>query len=308
MINALTRIAAAAGVGLMLVPVAGLINGRMTGRTTGADAGATFLPTWRARAPFASTAPAGGTSQSALLDIAQHARPVASDHQTDSASCLHLRRWTRTPGLQVIETTSIVLVNPDGSGLLWQQSPSDPDATPTVTRYAAGGLYGPIGEPIPADVVRLADAVTAATPPGSGSTAVVAVLLDLVSVRTLDRTHRAAVIRILAMLPGVEMHGQSPRHNSGILEFQFSDASGHPINVDIDPDTAEVLGYQLGGHATLQSSTTTLIQRRTRCACPPQASCTAALLRTGVPPSAGCVVPPGGPSVRPADTVQGPRP
>ncbi|GAB3852441.1 hypothetical protein ACFPIJ_58000 [Dactylosporangium cerinum] len=306
MTTALTRIAVAASVGLMLVPVAGLT----TGRTTAADAGSTLVPTWRGRAPFASTAPAGGTPQGALLDIAQHAQPAASDRHAGSASCLHLRRWTRTPGLRVIETTSILLVNPDGSGLLWQQRTSDPDALPTVTQYAAGDLSGPIGEPIPADAVRLADAVTAATPPGSGSAPVVAVLLDLVSVRTLDRVHRAAVIRVLAMLPGVELLGQSPRHDSGVLEFQFSDASGNPINVDIDPDTAEILGYQLGGHTNLQSSTTTLIQRRTRCACPPapQAGFMSAVLRTGVPPSAGCVVPPGGPYFHPADTVQGPRP
>ncbi|GAB3848722.1 hypothetical protein ACFPIJ_55875 [Dactylosporangium cerinum] len=301
MTNTLTRLAAAAGVGLMLVAVAGVTADQTTG------AGSPPLPAGRGTTPSALTAPAGGTPQGGLLEIAQHAQPAASDHQAGAASCIRLVRWDRTPGRRVIETTSSRQVNPDGSGLLWQQRGSDPDAVPTVTQYAAGSLYGPVGESIPADPVRLADVVAAVAPAGSGPTAVVAVLLDLASVRTLDLAQRAAVVRVLAMLPGVTFPGQSPRHDSGVFEFEFSDGGGDPISVDIDPDTAEILGYQVGGRTALQSSTTTLIRRRARCACPspPGTLFLAAALRTDLPPLAGCTVRPGVVLFHPADLSQG---
>lgn len=250
---------------------------------------------------FVTAPPAVASAQSLLLAIAQRARPNASDQQPGTGSCLHLTRRDRNPGRRSIETTSIRQINADGSGLLWQQRTSHGDPVPPLTLYGPGELRSPISEPIPTDPARLADAVTAVTPPGSGSTAVVAVLLDLISVRILGLAQRAAAVRLLAMLPGVELVGW--------YEFRFSDGSSDPIDVYLDPDTAEILGYRLGGFTDLQPSTTTRILRRTRCECPPPPRTTfvGAALRTNLPRSASCTIPPGGPAFYPADTSQGPR-
>ncbi|MEV0569278.1 hypothetical protein [Dactylosporangium sp. NPDC050588] len=245
-----------------------------------------------------------------LISIAQHAQPTASDQQTGTSSCLHLIRWDRYPGRPVIETESIRHVNPDGSGVLYQQTNAPQPTAATTTRFAAGELHSPIDEPIPTDPVRLNDAVTTATPPGSGSTAVVAVLLDLTSIRTLNLAERVAVIRVLAMLPGVELIAWVPGRGTGVgLQLRFSDGRGDPIDVITDQDTGEILGYRLEGPAALQSSTTTLILRRNRCDCPPPSRVmfVSAVRRSGFPPSAGCGIPSGVPTFRPAGAYEGAR-
>ncbi|MEV6925565.1 hypothetical protein AB0M46_13845 [Dactylosporangium sp. NPDC051485] len=254
--------------------------------------------------------PAGTTPQGMLLDIAQNAQSTASDRQPGTASCLHLTRWDHSPGDQVIETDSIRHVNPDGSGLLLQQTTSFQPTPPAVTLFAAGELRSPLGEPIPTDAVRLSNAITAVTPPGSGSTAVVAVLLDLTSIRTLDLAERVTVVRVLAMQPSVTYLGRIPGRDGGTGHaFRFDDSSSDPIDVYLDPHTGDILGYRLGGRTALQPSTTTLILRRTRCDCPPlpRIRFVGAVLLINIPPSANCATPPGVPTFYPADTQRGTR-
>ena len=259
---------------------------------------------------FVPVPPAGTTPQGMLVNIAQNARSTASDQQSGTSSCLHLMRWDRSTGVEVIETNSIRQVNLDGSGLFFQQTNLFRQSSPTVALFAAGELRSPIGEPIPTDPARLSDAVTAVIPPGGGSTAVVAALLDLTGVRTLDLAERIAVVRVLAMLPSVTFLGRMPDRYGGTgYEFRFDDGNSDPIDVYLDPDTGEILGYRLGGHAAQQSSTTTLILRRTRCDCPQLLRITfvGAVLRINLPPSVRCATLPGVPTFYPADTQQGTR-
>ncbi|MET7423686.1 hypothetical protein [Dactylosporangium sp. NPDC005555] len=232
-------------------------------------------------------APAGVTPQGLLVDIAQHARSAAAEGQPGAAGCLHVVRWDRTPGRPAVRTTSIRWIDPDGSGLLLEQSGSYRHPAPASALLTAGGPRRPGTDPIPADPRRLAEAVTAIASPGGGSTAVVAVLLDLTGVRALGLAQRAAVVRVLAMLPGVTVLGQlRGRGGAVVYEFRFSDgSSADPIDVYLDPVTAEIRGYRLGSLTPQRSSTTTLIMRSVHCVGPPPLEITfgAARLRPGRP-------------------------
>jgi hypothetical protein len=161
-----------------------------------------------------------------LLLLADAAGPGDGDAGSGTYSQVHLRRWVGRTRIDSQRWRA-----PDGSGRL-----SERRRGATVrTEYPAGGLRLPFGEPFPATAAGLRAALPGA--PGAAVTA----LLDAIGIRYLDPAERAAVLRVLAGLPGLTFTGAGP----GGLGFAL-DASGLRLGVAVDPATGAVTGWRYG--------------------------------------------------------------
>ncbi|MFB9177915.1 hypothetical protein ACFFX1_07185 [Dactylosporangium sucinum] len=181
----------------------------------------------------ASLAPPGGAAGTAgqavalaeglspaerLLTVAERAGPAPGDVTAGEYSRIHLRRVTRSGGRAVV-WDSVRWRAADGSG-----------------RLAERRLTGR-GGPGPATVTDY--------PPGAlevaGPTAVTSVL-DLIGLRYLDRAERAAVLRVVAGLPGLAYRGPA---RAGTLGFTV-DVAGTPLTLAVRTTTGEIVEWDYG--------------------------------------------------------------
>lgn len=262
---------------------------------------------------------AAPSSQVRLLLLAQRAQPTAADDATGTNSCLHVQRHVESGG-DIVMVDSLRWITPAGGGAVAQRQMTvhagtggadaaalfaglpDQWSTMTVTTYGPGELASPVGDPVPRDPVALGAQVAVRANAIGGSAAVVAVLVDLASIRYLDVQQRAAVLRVLATLPSLtadEVRTGGADH-TGVV-FHVDDGTG-PVTFTVDPATGRLLSYRpassVGQHQIL------LLPDGSRCACP-QADRTATawfwppvLVRPTGPAAARCASPAADPKLR----------
>ncbi|WP_238010711.1 hypothetical protein KZZ52_39490 [Dactylosporangium sp. AC04546] len=150
-----------------------------------------------------------------LLTVAQRAGPAPGDLAAGGYSRIHLRRVTRVGGRPVV-WDSVRWRAADGSGRLAER------------RLTARGGPGP--------------ATVTDYPPGALEVAgptVVTSVLDLVGLRYLDLAERAAVLRVVAGLPGLAYRGPG---DAGTIAFTV-DVGGTPLTLAVRTTTGEIDGW-----------------------------------------------------------------
>ncbi|QKW22734.1 CU044_5270 family protein [Kitasatospora sp. NA04385] len=188
------------------------------------------------------------TAVPAAQELAEIARRTAARSEPDGGpdSVLEWRDWnlsTRVDGntvtSRVLTEQHRALLHPDGTGT---QS-SRFDGRPERTEPYAAGLYR---QPVPADPDALRALLRASTPAVDTPSGLAQALRGLLRTQVLDPGQRAAVLRLVAALPGLSYDG-SVTDRAGRPGEAFSaesDGSGLPTRYTfvVDPDSGRILG------------------------------------------------------------------
>ncbi|MGI5242584.1 hypothetical protein [Dactylosporangium sp. CA-139066] len=137
---------------------------------------------------------------------------------------MHLRRWVGPTPIDSERWRA-----PDGSGRVAARR----QGATVRTDYPPGSLRLPFGEPFPDTAAGLRAALPGA--PAAAATA----LLDAIGIRYLTPAERAAVLRVIAGLPGLTFTGGGPHGLSFALD-------GPGLSVAVDPATGAVTGWRYG--------------------------------------------------------------
>ena len=118
-----------------------------------------------------------------------------------------------------------------------------------TTTHPARGLGGSITGPIPTDPVLLARVLAAVDPTRTGSEATIIDVQDLFSARYVSPPARAAILRVLAAVPGLVCHDQVTDRlgRTGIavsLNTETRDAPALRHSLIFDPATGQLLAYE----------------------------------------------------------------
>lgn len=217
-------------------------------------------------------APAGGPALAALERIAVAAQ-AGTAAAADGPEHLVVESWSLHSQIGGERVTSAVVPlirevwrAADGSGRVveryaapvfrsgdgkraWQQQGS-PGAgeKPRETTYPAGGFPGMWADRPPADAAALAAWLRTGHPAGNGPAETLVAITDLARERVLSPAERAAVVRVLARVPGIESTG-AVTDRAGRTGEAFSVVSGYSglptrYTLILDPADGRLLGYE----------------------------------------------------------------
>ncbi|GGM66768.1 hypothetical protein GCM10011608_60110 [Micromonospora sonchi] len=201
----------------------------------------------------------GPTPQERLASIADTLALAPGDRTTDLPyTYLHTQTWARA-STTIIRADLQLWRHDDGSGQeIVRRAPDVPgvkhqptsgeqslfhQAPPTSTQHLAGDLHPYLSGAIPTDPITLAARL--APPELAGEPAYPRLLaggvVSLAASQYLDQQQRAAALRVLARIPGIEYLGDSVdvAGRAG-LGFRVA-ADGSTTTLIIDPSTGELL-------------------------------------------------------------------
>ncbi|MEV7214711.1 CU044_5270 family protein [Kitasatospora cineracea] len=184
----------------------------------------------------------------AARELAEIARRTAALSEPDGGpdSVLEWRDWslfTRVGGntvtSRVMTEQHRVLLHPDGTGTQSRRF----DGQPERTEPYSAGLYR---QPAPADPDALRALLRTSTPAVDTASGLAQALGGLLRTQVLNPRQRAAVLRLVAALPGLSYDG-SVTDRAGRPGEAFSaesDGSGLPTRYTfvVDPDSGRILG------------------------------------------------------------------
>ncbi|RSM42199.1 hypothetical protein DMB66_54955 [Actinoplanes sp. ATCC 53533] len=236
-----------------------------------------LAPTHPGAAISASTPPPQPpTTRERILATADRLTAAPGDHTSGRYEYRRIRTWmlTTTGRPAPRPMTTIVMardahswVAADGSGTVTAIEPS-PDYTlagadpnfrstdtefhgekATTTRHPAGELAGSLTGPIPTDAAVLARVLDAVDPTRTGPEATIIDVQDLYGSRYVPLPARAAVLRMLAGIPGLAFHERVTDRlgRTGLaisLDTDTRDAPALRHRLTFDPETGQLLAYQ----------------------------------------------------------------
>ncbi|MFD7639129.1 CU044_5270 family protein [Kitasatospora sp. NPDC059795] len=215
-----------------------LAFGLLPGGTTG-NAQAATPPPLHYRAP-ATTNPA----PQLLEDIAQHTATLSEPDGPDTV--LEWREWnlfTRIDGdtatSRVVTETHKALLHPDGSGTDVRAFEGEKPRTQQLHR----GLYP---DPLPTDPAALRETLRRSTPAVDNPSGAAEAIRSVLRAQALDPAQRAALLRLIAAIPGLRHDGTvvDRAGRPGEAFSAESAGSGLPTRYTfiVDPTTGRVLG------------------------------------------------------------------
>ncbi|HWS32557.1 MAG TPA: CU044_5270 family protein [Actinoplanes sp.] len=158
--------------------------------------------------------------------------------------------WRAADGSgRVVERYGAPVFRSEDGRRAWQQQGSPgADGKPRETVFPAGGFPGMWTDRPPAEAAALATWLQTGHPAGNGPMETLVAITDLARERVLSPAERAAVVRVLAGVPGIASTGavtdRAGRH--GAAFSVVSDRSGLPTRYTLilDPADGRLLGYE----------------------------------------------------------------
>ncbi|OZV72576.1 hypothetical protein CA850_32270 [Micromonospora echinospora] len=130
----------------------------------------------------------------------------------------------------------------------WQRRGSRVDSSQETRDFAAGGFYSRFQGAVPTDVAELRGWLTAGASAHEAPVQYLEDVAELAGVRLLNPAQRAAVLRLLADLPGITATGTVTDRAGRVGEAFSITSSAHGLpaqyTVIVDPHSGALLGYE----------------------------------------------------------------